>query len=159
MPTRWVIGLASGSSGNGVDAALAELDGTGLEVRSRLLQALHQPFPSEVRDLLWSISGKAACEIRQVSLLHRLLGETFAAAARSVADAASLSFQQVQCIGCAGHTIWHDLDGRFPSTIAVGMPSVVAERTGVTVISDFRSRDVAAGGQGVPLAALTDYLL
>jgi anhydro-N-acetylmuramic acid kinase len=159
MPTRWVIGLASGSSGDGVDAALAELQGTGLELRSRLLHALHQPFPPELRELLRRSSGLAACEIRQVSLLHRLLGETFAAAAHSVADAASLSFQQVQCIGSAGHTIWHDLDGRFPSTITAGMPAVIAERTGVTVVSDFRARDVAAGGQGVPLAALTDYLL
>ncbi len=136
-----------------------ELQGVGLELRSRLLHALHQAFPAELRELVRRTSGLAACEVRQVSLVHRLLGETFAAAARSVADAASLSFQQVQCIGCAGHTIWHDLDGRFPSTLAAGMPAIVAERTGVTVVSDFRSRDVAAGGQGVPLAALTDYLL
>src|SRR5271155_3243451 len=144
MPTRWVIGLASGSSGDGIDAALVELQGVGLEFRSQLLHALHQPFPAELRDLVRHSSGLAACEVRQVSLLPRLLGESFAAAARSVADAASLSFQQVQCMGCAGHTIWHDLDGRFPSTLAVGMPSIIAERTGVTVVSDFRSRDVAA---------------
>ena len=159
MPTRWVIGLASGSSGDGVDAALVELQGQGLEVRSRLMHALHQPFAPELRELVRRTSGTAACEVRQVSLLHRLLGETFAAAARSIADAASFSFQQVQAIGCAGHTLWHDLEGRFPSTIAAGMPAIIAERTGVTVVSDFRARDVAAGGQGVPLTALTDYLL
>ena len=159
MPPRWVIGLASGSSGDGVDAALAELHGVGLELRPRLAHALHQPYPPELRELLLRASGTAACEVRQVSLLHRLLGETFAAAARAVAGVASLSFQQVQCVGCSGHTVWHDLDGRFPSTLAVGMPAVVAERTGLTVVSDFAARDVAAGGQGVPLAALTDYLL
>ncbi len=159
MPTRWVIGLASGSSGDGVDAALVELQGVGLEMRSRLLHALEQPFPAELRELVRQASGAAACEIRQVGLLHRLLGETFAAAARSVADAASLSFQQVQCVGCTGHTVWHDLDGRFPSTLTAGMAAVVAERTGVTVVSDFRARDIAVGGQGVPLAALVDYLL
>jgi anhydro-N-acetylmuramic acid kinase len=65
----------------------------------------------------------------------------------------------VQCIGCPGHTIWHDSEGRFPSTLALGMAAVVAERCGVTTVSDFRSRDVAAAGQGVPLAALTDYML
>jgi anhydro-N-acetylmuramic acid kinase len=159
MSARWVIGLASGSSGDGVDAALAELDGVGLELRPRLVHALYQPYPPELRELLLRGSGTAACEVREVSLLHRLLGETFAAAARAVAGAASLSFQQVQCVGCSGHTVWHDLDGRFPSTLAVGMPAVVAERTGLTVVSDFAGRDVAAGGQGVPLAALTDYLL
>ncbi len=159
MPLRWVIGLASGSSGDGISAALVELENAGLELRSRLVHALHQPYPSELRDLLRRTSSPTACEIRQVSLVHRLLGETFAAAARAVADAASFRFQQVQCIGCAGHTLWHDLNGRFPSALVAGMPAVVAERTGVTVVSDFRARDLAAGGQGVPLAALTDYLL
>jgi anhydro-N-acetylmuramic acid kinase len=142
-----------------VDAALVELDGVGLEIRSRLLHALHQPYPPDLRDLVRAVSDQPECTVRQVSLLHRLLGETFAATARSVADTASLSFQQVQCIGCPGHTIWHDVDSRFPSTLAAGMPATLAERTGVSVVSDFRSRDVAAGGKGVPLAALTDYLL
>jgi anhydro-N-acetylmuramic acid kinase len=159
MSSRWVIGLASGSGGDGVDAALAELSGAGLELRPRLVHALNQTYPPELRDLLRRCSGTAACAVRETALLHRLLGETFAAAALAVAGAASLSFQQVQCIGCAGHTLWHDLDGRFPSTLAAGMPAVIAERTGVTVVSDFRSRDVAAGGQGMPLAALADYLL
>jgi anhydro-N-acetylmuramic acid kinase len=67
--------------------------------------------------------------------------------------------QRVQCIGCPGHMIWHDAEGRCPSTLTLGMAAVVAERCGVTTVSDFRTRDVAAGGQGVPLAALTDYLL
>ena len=105
------------------------------------------------------MSGPGPCEAREVGLLHRLLGETFAAAARAVADQASLGLQQVQVIGCPGHTVWHDSEGRFPSTLPLGMAAVVAERCGVTTVSDFRCRDVAAGGQGVPLAALTDYLL
>ena len=70
-----------------------------------------------------------------------------------------MSLQKVQCIGCPGHTIWHDSEGRFPSTLGLGMAAVAAESTGVTTVSDFRDRDVAAGGQGIPLAALTDHLL
>lgn len=159
MTPRWLIGLASGSSADGVDAALMELEGVGLDLHVRQVQGLHQPYGQELRALIRRISTSAPCEIRQVSLLHRLLGETFAAAARTVADHASLSLQRVQCIGCPGHTIWHDSEGRFPSTLGLGMAAVVAERCGVTTVSDFRSRDVAAGGQGVPLAALTDYLL
>lgn len=159
MPPRWLIGLASGSSVDGVDAALMELEGTGLEVRVRQLEGLHQPYGAELRALIRRASASAPCEIRQVSILHRLLGETFAAAARTVADRASLSLQRVQCIGCPGQTVWHDVEGRFPSTLSLGMAAVVAERCGVTTISDFRSRDVAAGGQGVPLAALSDYIL
>lgn len=159
MTPRWLIGLASGSSVDGVDAALMELEGVGLDLHVLQVHGLHQPYGQELRALIRRISTSAPCEIRQVSLLHRLLGETFAAAARTVADHASLSLQRVQCIGCAGHTIWHDSEGRFPSTLGLGMAAVVAERCGITTLSDFRSRDVAAGGQGVPLAALTDYIL
>jgi anhydro-N-acetylmuramic acid kinase len=159
MSPRWLIGLASGSSVDGVDAALMELEGAGLDLRVRQVQGLHQAYGQDLRTLIRRVSASTPCEIRQVSLLHRLLGETFAAAARTVADHASLSLQRVQCIGCPGHTIWHDSEGRFPSTLGLGMAAVIAERCGVTAISDFRSRDVAAGGQGVPLAALTDYIL
>ena len=126
---------------------------------ARLVHALHQPYPPELRELILRAAAGAEGETRQLSLLHRLLGETFAAAARQVADRASFSLQRVQCIACPGHTVWHDTEGRFPSTLPVGMAAVVAERTGVTTVSDFRTRDLAAGGQGVPLAALADYLL
>jgi anhydro-N-acetylmuramic acid kinase len=159
MTPRWLIGLASGSSVDGMDAALMELEGAGLELRLRQVEGLHQPYGAELRALIRRVSSSTPCEIRQVSILHRLLGETFAAAARTVADHASLSLQRVQCIGCPGHTVWHDVEGRFPSTLSLGMAAVVAERCGITTVSDFRTRDVAAGGQGVPLAALTDYIL
>jgi anhydro-N-acetylmuramic acid kinase len=154
-----MIGLASGSSADGVDAALLETEGIGLELRVRLLQALHQPYGRELRELVIRASSPGPCETRQIGMLHRLLGETFAAAARQVADRASFSLQRVQAIGSPCHTLWLDAEGRFPSTLGLGMAAVVAERTGVTTISDFRARDLAAGGQGVPLAALADYLL
>jgi anhydro-N-acetylmuramic acid kinase len=159
VTTRWIIGLASGSSADGVDSALLETEGIGLDLRVRLLHSLAQPYGKELRDLILRAVGPAPCDARHFALLHRLLGETFAAAARQVADRASFSLPRVQCIGCPGHTVWHDPDGRFPATLGLGMAAVVAERTGVTVVSDFRARDVVAGGQGVPLGALADYLL
>jgi anhydro-N-acetylmuramic acid kinase len=159
MTLRWIIGLASGCSADGVDAALLELEGVGLTARVRQAHGLHQPYAGELRDLIRRVSCGTACEVRQVSRLHRLLGETFAAAARTVADQAALSLQKVQCIGCPGHTVWHEPEGRFPSTLGLGMAAVVAERCGVTTVSDFRARDLAAGGQGAPLAALTDHVL
>jgi anhydro-N-acetylmuramic acid kinase len=159
VTARWIIGLASGSSADAVDAALLEAEGVGLEMRVRLVHALSQPYGKELRDLILRAVGPSPCEVRQFALLHRLLGETFAAAARQVADRASFSLQRVQCIGCPGHTVWHDPEGRFPATLGLGMMAVVAERTGLTAVSDFRARDVVAGGQGVPLGALADYLL
>ncbi len=159
MSPRWIIGLASGSSMDGVDAALVELDGVGLDPRVSLVRSLHQPYTPELRDLIRRASSSESCEVREISLLNRLLGETFASSARAVAERACVSLQDVQCIGCTGHTIWHDYEGRFPSSLGVGMAAAIAERSGVTVVSDFRSRDLAAGGQGVPLAALPDFLL
>jgi anhydro-N-acetylmuramic acid kinase len=159
MITRWIIGLASGSSVDGVDAALIETDGVGLDLQIRPVLALHQPYTRDLRELILRVGTPVQTESRHVGLLHRLLGETFAAAARQAADRASMSLQKVQCLGCPGYTVWHEPEGRFPSTLTLGMAAVVAERTGLTTVSDFRSRDMAAGGQGVPLAALPDYLL
>jgi anhydro-N-acetylmuramic acid kinase len=159
MTPRWFIGLASGSSAEGVDVALIETEDIGLNLRVRLVHALHYPYPRDLRDLVLKLGSAGAANAKQASLLHRLLGETFAAGARQVADQASFSLQKVQCIGCPGHTIWHEPEGRYPSALGLGMAAVVAERTGVTTVSDFRERDLAAGGQGVPLAALADYLL
>lgn len=159
MNTRWMIGLASGSIVDGTDAALLETEGMGLELKVRLVHSLHQPYGRDLRELMLKLGRPGAAESRQLSLLHRLLGETFAAAARQVADRSSFSLARVQCIGCPGHTIWHEPEGRFPSTLSIGMPAIIAERTGISVISDFRTRDLAAGGQGVPLGALADHLL
>ena len=159
MTTRWLIGLASGSSADGVDAALLEAEGVGLDLQVRLRQALQRAYPRDLRDLLLRSGAPGAVEVKQVSLLHRVMGETFAAAAREVADRARFSLVQVQAIGCPGHTLCHESDGRFPSALSLGMAAVVAERTGVTTVSDFRTRDLAAGGQGTPLGALADYLI
>jgi anhydro-N-acetylmuramic acid kinase len=127
-------------------------------LRLRLAHFTHQAYPRDLRDLIGrATSGSVTA--KQTALLHRLLGETFAAAARLVADQAHFSLQKVQCIGCSGHSLAHETDGRFPSALAVGMPAVVAERTGLTVVGDFRTRDLAAGGQGFPLTPLVDRLL
>ncbi|HMC63967.1 MAG TPA: anhydro-N-acetylmuramic acid kinase [Gemmataceae bacterium] len=157
--TRWIIGLASGSCAESVDAVLLEVHGTGLELRVRLVQAVQQRSSRDLRELMFRVASAGTGDVRQICLLHRFLGEAFATAARQVADRASFSLQQVQCLGCPGHIAWHEPGGRFPSVLPLGMPAVVAERTGVTTVSDFWSRDLAVGGQGLPVLALADYLL
>jgi anhydro-N-acetylmuramic acid kinase len=158
MSMRWIIGLSSGSSADRVDAALVEAQGVGLDLKVRCVHVVHPAMPRDLRRLLLQPAAHKD-EVKQVSLVHRLLGETLAAAARQVADQASFSLQHVQCLGCSGFPLWHDTDGRFPSALDLGMATVVAERTGVTTISDFAARDVAAAGQGAPLLALADHLL
>jgi anhydro-N-acetylmuramic acid kinase len=159
MPARWIIGLASGTGTEGAHAAVMELQGAGLGLRLEQLHGLRQAYPPEVGELVRQARCRATCEVARVGRLHRLLGETFADLARAAADGASLPLQKVQAIGCPGHTVGQDLEGPFASTLLLGMPAVIAERTGVTVVGDFRYRDLAAGGLGGPLAALPDYLL
>jgi anhydro-N-acetylmuramic acid kinase len=133
--------------------------GLGLDMQVQPVLSLRQPYARELRELIRKTAAGGGVEGKQVGLVHRLLGETFAALARQVADRASLSLQQVQCIGCPGHTIWHEPEGRFPTTFALGLAAVVAERTGVTTVSDFAERDIAVGGRGTHVSAIADYLL
>jgi anhydro-N-acetylmuramic acid kinase len=156
---RYLIGLASGSTSDGVDAALLEANGVGLEQRLSVKHSLHKPYQRDLRDLLSKVSVGQAVPPRQISLAHRLLGEAFAAAGRQVAEEHQGGLQQIHCAGVGGHHAWHESEGRYPSTLGLGMAAVVAERTGVTVVSDFRSRDLAAGGLGTSLTALVDHLL
>jgi anhydro-N-acetylmuramic acid kinase len=159
MDQRRFIGLSSGTSINGVDAALVETTGTGLDLRPRLVHFIHQSFTRELRELLLRPGSSQSLNLRQIAMLHRVLGENFASAACLVAEQAKVPLQKVLCAGFPGLTLWHEPDGRYPATLNIGMASVVAERTGVTTVSDFRGRDVVMGGQGLPLTPLVDYLL
>ena len=154
MAQRWVIGLAAGSGGLGTDAALLEIEGVGLGLRVSQLTGLHAPHAADLRDAI-----RRAADPRALARLHRLMGETFAAAARAVADSAGLPLARVQAIGCRGIVLGHDPEGRFPAVLPVGMAAVLAERTGITTLSDLLCRDIAAGGAGVPLMALPAHLL
>jgi anhydro-N-acetylmuramic acid kinase len=157
MPNRSYIGLSSGSSLNGVGAALVRIEGTGLELVPRLEHFVHEAYSRDVRELLFRAA--TAEGPRDLSLVHRILGETCANAARRVVEQARQSWQHVLAVGMSGYTAWHDTDSRFASTLTLGMPAAVAERTGVTVVSDFRSRDLLVGGQGYPLTSVIDAML
>src|SRR5262249_46329738 len=95
----------------------------------------------------------------QISLAHRVLGEFLAAAARQLADRASVSWQKILCAGCIAHAVWHDGDHRFASMLTLGAAAVLAERTGLTIVSDFAWRDIACGGQAAPLTQVGDAVL
>ena len=160
MAARWIIGLASGSAADEVDAALLEVEGVRLDRRPRLVSSTHQPHGADLKELIRRVSSPAPCEVRLISQLHRLLGASFAAAVAPSPTRPVFSLQEVQVIGCPGHTVWHESEGRFPSLLPLGMAAVVAE----PLRRDHRQRlrlprRRAAGGQGLPLAALTDYLL
>jgi len=155
-----IIGLMSGTSLDGIDAVLAEFSGTTeAEVQWRLEQFLYVPYTAEQRQQIHHtmVHGSPADLCR----LHAELGEWFASAAKAVCEAAGRSCHEVDLIGSHGQTIWHipPSSGMRGATLQLGDPATIAERTGIPVVSDFRARDMAAGGHGAPLVPWQDRLL
>ena len=148
-----VIGLMSGTSADGVDAALVEWPEGPAARPFRLVAFREEPFEPALQARIHQLAagrvpGPAA--LRELATLDVELGERFAAAAAGVADAAGVSLERVAAIASHGQTVAHYPEAR--ATLQIGDPSVIAERTGCTTVADFRPRDVAAGGEGAPLA-------
>jgi len=148
-----VIGLMSGTSADGVDAALVEWPDGPEALPFRLLASLETPFSGELQQRIHRLAaGELAAgeALRELAALDVLLGERFAEAARAVARAAEVDIERVRAVASHGQTIAHHPELR--ATLQIGDPSLIAERTGCTTIADFRPRDIAAGGEGAPLA-------
>jgi anhydro-N-acetylmuramic acid kinase len=143
-----IAGIMSGTSLDGIDVAIVEVSG---RQRVRVIGFQSTVYPAAVRRELLAVSN-AATHTGAVSRLHFELGELYARAA----NRAMRRFGRVELIGCHGQTIFHQ--GRR-STLQIGEPAVIAERTGVPVVANFRARDIAAGGEGAPLVPCVDYLL
>ena len=164
-PRRLIIGLMSGTSADGVDAALVEVAGSGMGTRARLIAFACLPYPPALKAEVLALCDAATGRVDQVCRMNALLGEWFAEAARRVVAGAGLRMTDVDLIGSHGQTVHHlpdpvEMHGyAIRATLQVGDPCVIAERTGVVTVGDFRVRDVAAGGQGAPLVPLVDFLL
>ena len=176
---RLAVGLMSGTSMDGIDAALVRLTGPHDELRVRLLAFATVPYPSRLRRQLLGIAGAEHTTAETISQLNFLLGDLFAEAALKVCRRAAVSPQRLSVIGSHGQTIFHqgfpqgraaahphrpsplrsDVATERASTLQIGEPAIIAERTGAPVVADFRAADIAAGGQGAPLVPLVDYLL
>jgi anhydro-N-acetylmuramic acid kinase len=146
-----VVGLMSGTSLDGVDAALVEIGGVS-DVR---LVAFHtHPYSLERRTLI--SEAMAGGTTQELAMLHRELGKWFGEAARELLDGADVEPDRLACVASHGQTVWHE-PGQ--ATLQLGCAATIAERVGARVVSDFRSRDVAAGGQGAPLVPMADAML
>lgn len=140
------IGLMSGTSTDGVDAVLARFDADG---SPSILSSVSLPMPGALRREFLALNSPGSNELARAALAGNALAELYAQACRTVLDSAGVRPAAVSAIGAHGQTVRHAPDQGY--TIQLNAPAVLAERTGIAVIADFRSRDVAAGGQGAPL--------
>jgi anhydro-N-acetylmuramic acid kinase len=157
---RRVVGLISGTSADAIDVALVELEGAGETTRARLLDFRTRAFDVDLRSRILALKDARADELLHV---HYRLGEEFAQAALDVIADAGATGREVHLIGSHGQTARHHPraaeSGGRAETLQLAEPAVIAERTGLPVVADFRPRDVAAGGEGAPLVPLVDWLL
>ncbi len=159
-----VVGLMSGTSADGVDAALVDIRGVGHDLKVRLLAFHTLPYPAPFRARL--LRAMTHGTVADVCHLNAALGEWFARAALKLLRIADVPMHRIALIGSHGQTLHHlphpcrePVIGNVQSTLQLGEPAVIAERTGITTVADFRTRDVAAGGQGAPLTPYLHYLL
>jgi anhydro-N-acetylmuramic acid kinase len=146
-----VAGIMSGTSLDGIDVAIAEVT----ERRVATVAWRTAPYPSALRRRILAVSNATAATA-EISRLNFELGERYAAAVLRTCRAAGIPPESLELAGCHGQTIYHE-SGR--NTLQIGEASVVAERLGIPVVSDFRPRDIAAGGKGAPLVPWVDQWL
>jgi anhydro-N-acetylmuramic acid kinase len=161
-PTHLLVGLMTGTSVDAVDAALVRFHGLGLASRHELLGYRESPLEAPLRREILEVGAAASLPPERLMRLHAALGERYAAAVLEVLAGAGVDPSEVDAIGCHGQTVRHlprAAGGLGALTLQIGSAAVLAERTGVTVVSDFRARDTAAGGEGAPLVPLADWWL
>jgi anhydro-N-acetylmuramic acid kinase len=160
-----VLGLMSGTSADGIDVALAEVAGTPPRVRARLRGHTAVKFPAAVRAEILRVAEQKAITAGELSQLNFRLGEVFADAALAACRKFRVTPRKIALIGSHGQTIFHQgravkyLGRPTASTLQIGEASVIAARTGITTVADFRPADMAVGGQGAPLVPFPDYVL
>jgi len=146
-PPPLFIGIMSGTSVDGMDVAIVRM-----AEKPQLVHFCEHPMPEKLREPILRLSEPGIDEIDTMGELDRTLGLAFADAALKTIEHAGLTPYDIAAIGCHGQTIRHRPAARHPFTLQIGNAATIAERTGITTVSDFRSRDMAAGGEGAPLA-------
>src|SRR3990167_5056697 len=163
-----VLGLMSGTSADGIDVALVRVSGRGRRTRARLEKFCTFPCPARVRRAVLRVANanrQPVLSVAEISQLHFLLGELYAEAVARACRRFRFPLKRIELIGCHGQTVYHQparemfAGRRIASTLQLGEAQVLAERTGIPVVANFRPRDLAAGGQGAPLVPFVDYLL
>src|SRR5580693_3726882 len=160
-----VLGLMSGTSADGIDVALARISGAPPHLNTKLLGHTSSQFPAVLRKEILRVAEQHSFTAGELGQLTFRLGEVFAEAAVAACRKFRISPKRIALIGSHGQTIFHQgkpapyLGRATASPLQIGEPSVIAARTGITTVGDFRPADIALGGQGAPLVPYADYLL
>jgi anhydro-N-acetylmuramic acid kinase len=156
-----VVGLMSGTSADGVDAAVVEID----RGKVQLLAFDTFAYPAALRRQILGLCRPESARLDDICHYNFVLGEVFADAVVKLCSKSGIALCSIDLIGSHGQTIYHQPVGKryrhreVRSTLQIGEPSVIAQRTGITTVADFRPRDMAAGGEGAPLVPYADYVL
>ena len=147
MSKERYIGIMSGTSLDGIDVVLCEIDANNCN----LIYSLEYPMPLELKtDILTMIEGKSTLE--QVGQMDHRLGLLFTQAVGALLIRENIDSSSVKAIGSHGQTLWHEPTGEYPFSMQLGDPNILTAKTGIPVVADFRRKDVALGGQGAPFA-------
>jgi anhydro-N-acetylmuramic acid kinase len=149
-----IAGLMSGTSADGVDVAIIDYDGRKVDLVAFGMFPYSHAFQKKIFNLFRPETGR----VDEICRMNFEIGERFAAALIKLSKKSGIDLKTIDLIGSHGQTIYH-IPRRPRSTLQIGEPSVIAERTGITTVADFRPRDIAAGGQGAPLVPYADYIL
>ena len=164
-PVRKIIGLMSGTSFDGLDIALCEFSGSGLETRVKVLNFVSDSYPPEFKEDLKSVFAKRAVDLEKVTLLNAFIGNYYAELILESLKDWDISPADIDLIASHGQTIYHAPKGQrqadvyLNATLQIGDGDHLAMRSGIITISDFRQKHVAAGCEGAPLSVYGDYLL
>jgi anhydro-N-acetylmuramic acid kinase len=155
--TRRLIGLMSGMSMDGVDLAFVEISGSFPELSIRLIGSYYRSYTPSVRDRLFAAREGS---VRDVCEINFLVADEFSKCVNDFLTSQQVDAHEVDAIGSHGQSLCHVAPGDgLASTLQVGFPSIIAEKTGIPTVANFRVRDMAVGGQGAPLIPLVDYVL
>lgn len=162
---KYVIGLMSGTSVDGIDAVLVKIENNGIDTKVKEIGFETYPYDVEVRNKIFNLFDKNKASVEDICYMNFLLGELFAKASIDIANKCNFEINDIDLIGSHGQTIYHipeaicDFGYDIKSTLQIGDGCVIANRTGVTTVSDFRVADMSDGGQGAPLVPYTEFLL
>ena len=160
-----VVGLMSGTSLDGIDAALVIISNSGRDTKIDLKNFISIPYPNELKDLLLKISPPGQGTVEQICRMNFLIAEYYVDTTFNLCDLSEIKISELDLIGSHGQTVHHlpeaenFLGKEIQSTLQLGEPSVIATRTGAVTVGNFRSADMALGGQGAPLVPYFDYLI